>query len=146
MSKKIFLAGPVILFKLIFLTWSLAAMIYFVNFNPTTFHFWIINPGLALLSTQILGENNNSTITATGWIMYLFSSKMLEHQTEEHNYCEPVRPPACSTVDHEELVFSPLPLNHVEVDLGRGEGANMTGVQPGIWASHWRDLKHPGVL
>ena len=51
------------------------AMIYFVNFNPTTFHFWIINPGLALLSTQILGENNNSTITATGWIMYLFPLK-----------------------------------------------------------------------
>ena len=28
------------------------AMIYFVNFNPTTFHFWIINPGRAVLSCQ----------------------------------------------------------------------------------------------
>ena len=50
------------------------AMIYFVNFNPTTFHFWIINPGPAVLSTRIPGENNNSTITvrAAGyWIYFL---------------------------------------------------------------------------
>ena len=71
---------------------------------------------------------------------------MLEHQTEEYNYCEPVRPPAGSTVDHEEFVFPLLTLNHVEVDPGRGEGANTTGVQPGVWASHCGDLKHPGVI